>query len=108
LNRSAVRFHDPPGDVEAQPEPAVMTGGHGALEPVEDAQRVLGRDSDPVIADCQLESGRVVLERDIDRLSGAELDGVREEVGDDLIESRAVSADNEKLRRVDPQRRPCC
>jgi len=107
LNRSVVRFHDPPGDVEAQPEPAVMAGGHGALEPVEDARQVLGRDPDPVVADCQLKAGRVSLERDIDGLSGAELEGVREEVGDDLIESRAVGADDEKLRRVDPQQRPC-
>ena len=68
LNGSAVRFHDPPGDVKAQSESAVMAGGHGALEPVEDAQQVLGRDTDPVVADCQLNAGLVALERDIDRL----------------------------------------
>src|SRR6267142_2013388 len=87
FNRSAVSFHDPPGDVEAQPEPAVMAAGHGALESVEDAQQVLGWDPDPMVAHRELKPGRVALERDIDRVSGAELDGVREEVGDDLIDS---------------------
>src|SRR6267142_2991163 len=102
LNRSAMRFHDPPADVEAQPEPAVMAAGHGALEPVEDAQQVLGCDADPMVADDQLKPGRVALERDVDRLSGAELDGVGEEVGDDLIQSRTVGAANEKRGKVDP------
>src|SRR5438477_7103436 len=84
LNRSPVRFHDPPGDVEAQPEPAVMAAGDSALESVEDARQVLGRDADPVVAHRELKPGRVAPERDVDRLSAAELDGVGEKIGDDL------------------------
>src|SRR5262249_8670526 len=50
-DRPAVRLDDAPHDPEAQAKPAEVPDRDGALEALEDALLILGRDPDPVVAD---------------------------------------------------------
>ena len=107
LSRSAVQadlaahhFHEPLGDREPQPSPAVVTGGRsvGLDERRKDCVLVLRGDADTGVADfCPDEHARArdVGDRDRDHhfAVGGELDGVVEQVREDLAEPEAVGDD---------------
>jgi hypothetical protein len=87
-----VSLHDGAADVQAQPQAAVVVDGHSGGEAVEDARLLDRADADAVIRDLQ--AGRVAVRAggDLHRGAGAEFDGVRQQVGEDLIEARGIPA----------------
>jgi len=65
------------------------------------------RNSDTVVVNFKLHG--VVLfafQRHVDRRAGAKLDGVRNEIGDDLLERETITPSAQRLRRPQIQRRP--
>src|SRR5438309_47242 len=80
------RLHDLPDDPEAQPEPAEVLARDGALEALEDPALVLGRDPDSGVAHLVANASVVRRHRESDRLAASELEGVREQVREDLVD----------------------
>src|SRR6266511_6111377 len=77
-DRASVRLDDSTAEVQPEAEPAIMRRRDRALESVEDA-RPLGRvDADAVVSHRQPRRARLLADVDLDGLSGAELDGVRD------------------------------
>src|SRR5690606_1618807 len=89
-NGAAVGLDDLPRDPQAQAEAAVVAGGDGALETAEDAFLVRGGDADAVVLDDDVGGFAILEDLDDDRLALAVLDGVGEEVVDDLVDSKRV------------------
>lgn len=81
-----MRFDDSAADVEPEPQASVVLG-HDAFESLEDSALFVRVDPDPPISDRELCRFPATQHRDLDRLAGAELDGVREEVGEHLIDA---------------------
>ena len=79
-----------------RPEPAVPPrgGGVGLAEAVEDVGEELGLDADAGVDDADLDVRVDPLQEDLDLAAlGRELDGVGEEVPDDLLEAGGVAGD---------------
>ena len=75
---------------QANAEAALLAPGHRALEGTEDASLVFFRDADSVILNSQSCRGAVTNQRDPDRLARAILEGVRQEVIGDLLDSQLI------------------
>src|SRR5262249_10817500 len=87
---SAVRGHDLPRDPEAEPETAVRGLGHAALEALEDPLPVALGDAVPLVAHLDPPAVGRTAYRDRNRLAAAELDRVRQQVRDDLVDGRRI------------------
>src|SRR3954453_12037478 len=100
-------FDDPSHDEEAQAETVALTDQRPALERFEDALSELRLDSHSLIADGHPGHAalRVDARPDQHRTALAVLDRVRQQVGDDLIESSAVPASNDRPVQLDVQGR---
>src|SRR5579859_7870983 len=85
-DRPAQRANDRLDDVKPETEAAVVPGGDVPLEGLEDAGALLGRDADPVVPDGEERSPVPGRDGHVDGLATAELDRIREEVDDDLLE----------------------
>nr|WP_245682605.1 hypothetical protein [Archangium gephyra] len=83
-------LHDLPGEEEPEPEPAVVTLGDRPLELLEDTGLGLARETDALVLDDEPHRVRPGLDPDLQRLSLPELDGVLEQVGDGLLQSKPV------------------
>ena len=75
-----------------------------ALEGLEDAIPLIGFDADALIADDQHRMVVASVDRDLDRFAEPELDRVREQVGDDLIDTRPVPLADDLRARCNGQR----
>src|SRR5688500_2472371 len=78
--------HDP----EAQAQTSEVPGVVRAFEALEDAGLIPRADPDAVIAHDQPRRAVLLVDRDLDRLAGAVLQRVREQVGQDLIDAPAI------------------
>src|SRR5579883_553842 len=87
---TAVSLGEEADDPEPEAEATVVADRRHALEPLEDPLERVGRDPDPVIADRQARDAPVARDRDEDGLAGAVLDGVPDEVRDDLVDAEPV------------------
>ena len=87
--------HDPKTDAEASAARAAHR--HQPLERREDPGLVLGRDADTVVADRQAGQGAVGTERHHDRLASTVLEGVGEQVVQDLIKGHLVEQTNNSV-----------
>src|SRR4051812_17592437 len=76
-DRSPVGRHDLAGDVEPEPESAVMANGGGTPYPVEDSRLILRRNANPEIAHRQRRQTVLPSDFDHDRRSGTVLGTVR-------------------------------
>lgn len=79
-------------DVEAQPEAPDLVARDGPLEALEDEGLALGWNADAVIGDDQTRAVCLALDIDLNRSALAELDGVRQEVRDHLVEAGSIPA----------------
>ena len=96
-DRAAERVDDLLDDPETETDAAVVAAGRGPLEAAEDALVIVGRDAEAPIADR--DDARVVAaasSADVDRLAVAVLDGVRDQVGDHLVEAALVPAADDR------------
>src|SRR5260370_37167653 len=84
------RVHKLADNPEAHAKTALLAPGHRALEGIEDARLVRFRDADSVILNSQSRRGAVTNQRDLDRFARAILDGVRQEVIGDLVNSQLI------------------
>src|SRR4051812_27708585 len=75
---------------KADAEAAVLAPGHRALEGTKDASLVLFRDADAMISDSEPRVGAVTNQRDLDRFARAILEGIRQEVIGDLLNSQFI------------------
>jgi hypothetical protein len=82
-----MELHDLSGDIEAQPEPAVVTGTMGLVESLEDPRTVLNRNPDAMIQDGDAQNRAAdCLDRHRDLSSRwTELDGVVDQVVQHLL-----------------------
>src|SRR4051812_6955505 len=89
---ATVQLDDLPADIQPQSQSLGGILGAGLVEALEDSIACLDRNADATIPDDELESaGSRLGERDDNRLSvGAVLDGVIEEIGEDLLEPQRV------------------
>ena len=80
--------------------------GREALEAAKNPLLIYIRNSDAVVADFELHP-RVLLrrQRHFNRAAGAELDGIRDQVGDDLLQREPVPSAAQCWRNLDGQRR---
>src|SRR5688572_24967815 len=99
-DRTAVRLGELARDEQTEAEPAEMTQRHGALEPAEDPAQRLLLDADAVVRDRDPDRPVAVLGLDLDRLALAVLDGVGEEVREDLLDAEPVPAAGDRLAGV--------
>src|SRR5436190_2257353 len=85
VDRSAMGLDELPGDIEAEPEAA---GGarRRLLVPTEDPFEVLLRDSLAAVPHTEDGARAVALDGDLDRLARAELDRVRDQVCEHLLD----------------------
>src|SRR3954464_9110632 len=86
----SVRLDDVTRDPQSEPEPAVLPRPFGALEPLEDLLLVFGRDADPAVRHAQYRAGTLDAGLDVDRPALAVLEGIRDEVGDHLLQADTV------------------
>jgi len=95
-HRPAVQFYQAADDGEADAEPAVLAraGAVGLTEVLEDVRQKVGTDPRAVIGDDDLGLLARALERDFDPTAfGRELDGVRQQVPDHLLQAVWVAGD---------------
>jgi hypothetical protein len=80
--------------------------GREALEAAKNPLLVYIRNSDAMVADFELHP-RVLLrsQRHFNRAAGTELDGIRDQVGDDLLQREPVPSAAQCWRNLDAQRR---
>jgi hypothetical protein len=71
-----------------------------ALETLEDVWHALDRDADAAIAHPEARLARLGLELHVDRSTATELQGVRHEVVDHLLEAHAVPSPDERRRHI--------
>src|SRR5215470_2292381 len=103
LDLTSMRLDDLAGDPEAQSHPPVRAPGDRPLEAVEDLGQVLLAHPDALVPDADPRPRRVGLDADLDRLALAELHGVGQQVGDDLVEAGLVPGPADAGRRLDAQ-----
>src|SRR5262249_55526580 len=101
---AAHELHQLARDPQPEPEAAVVALRRRALELVEDALLLLGSDADAVIDDAHFGALAVAADRDLDRLTLPILDGVGDEVGQDLVEARATPHPRQRRRRLQRER----
>jgi len=89
---AAERLDDLLDDPQAETEAAVVALGDGALEALEDTGLVLGGDADAVISHGEEGDLSVLDDGHLDGVVGAVLDGIGEQVGDDLLEAETIPA----------------
>ena len=99
-------LHDLPGDVEPQSEPRVVLRGRGPLEAAEDALTLFGVDAHAAVDHRHPDAFAVPLHADLHRLSLAELDGVGDQVAQDLLDADPVEGADHGRGRDHPHRRP--
>src|SRR2546427_62363 len=89
-------FHDPPADGQPDARARVLTPGVKSLKDHEDALEVFRRDADAVVPDGEHAFRRARLRADMDlgSLAAAELDGVADEVLQQLDELSLVGHDS--------------
>src|SRR5262249_8786399 len=75
---------------KAEAEPAVVIGRNGALEALEDARLMLGLDPDAVVGHRHERAGRILPDLYLDGAPPSELDGIREQVRQNLREAALV------------------
>ena len=103
-DRSAERLDDLLDDPETETDAAIVAAGRGALEAPEDAFVVVGGDAQAPIADRDDRAVVLARDADVDRLAVAVLDGIRQEVRDDLIQPAPVPSSHDGGGRVNVQR----
>src|ERR1017187_1347448 len=94
LNAAAVGINDSFADCQAEPVAALGTGPGfvGTVEALEDVREVLGCNALARIGDLEQDAGVVGFQGDPNlALLAVELDGVRQQVGDDLAEALGVA-----------------
>src|SRR5688572_25997208 len=96
LDGAPVGLHHLPGDVEAEPEAAIMLGRDRALEALADALLIPGGDADPAVSDRQPRPVAPGLNPEIDRLARRVLAGVGEQVGDDLGDPQGIPVPDDR------------
>src|ERR1051325_10354839 len=77
-------------DPEPQPEPTVVPFRYRALETTEDPVTVLGRNADAVVPYRQPRQPVRLLDGHLDGFARTVLDGVGNEIRDDLVDAHAV------------------
>src|SRR4051794_9025926 len=77
-------------DEEPEAQPAIVPLGHRPLELIEDASLIGGRDADPLVRHADDGLGLLAADGHVDGQSAAVLHGVRQEVGDHLIDAKRV------------------
>src|SRR5262249_52879372 len=88
---SAVREHDLSRNVEAQPHAAeMMPQRFDALEALEDPSLIVARDTNALILHLQLDLRFAPLDADPDRLIRSVLDGVGDQVEQELLGPEAI------------------
>lgn len=90
-------------EVEPEPEPAVVRDRAGTPETLEELPRALGIDPWAAVADLQLGARCRHVDGHVDRFAGAVLERVRQEVGEDLVESKAIPPAGARRGRVQPE-----
>src|SRR5881394_1325940 len=98
---AAVGLRDAPGDVEPESEPTVVRRRYRSLEAIEDDSLPAGLDADAVISNGELRELAGASHIDLDGATRTELQGVRKQVGDHLMETRGVPDARDRLIRVD-------
>src|SRR5437867_2262541 len=83
-------IHDLTHDPEPESQTAVVAVGDRPLEPLEDARLVLGGNSDPMVADEEPRGRNVASDIHLDGMARPVLDGIGEQIHDDLFHAQAV------------------
>src|ERR1041385_7985243 len=104
LNRAAVCVDDFPGDVQAQAQPAEMHQRRDPLEALEQLALVFFRDANPRILHLQTRAALLRRDRYVDRLAGAELDGIRHQVDDHAFNLFAIPLSDDVRVRMNVER----
>src|SRR4051812_3349805 len=91
---TAVAFHDHLHHVETEAHPGDRLHGRGSLKRLEDLLRHPRIDAWTAVDDLEVRriGHQIVADAHLDRLAAAVLDGVGEQVWDDLIEAEGVRA----------------
>src|SRR5258708_27646655 len=97
---ATVSLDDAAGDVEPDAETAVVPERSGSLEPRENAIDVLGSDADSAIRHREARPRARSLDTNVDRVSVSVLDGVGDQVDDDLFDARLVPRPNHTAPRL--------
>src|SRR6185503_15457253 len=100
-DRASVQLRELLGDGKAEPEPAVAAGGRCRLlaEALEDVPQEFGADADAGVGDGDHRAIGQPLELDRDRAArGRELDRIRDDVPDDLLEPGRIADDHRRIR----------
>src|SRR4051794_34460476 len=82
---AAVSADDLLGDPQAEPDAADAFCGPRALEAIEDALAVLEGDARSAVAHAEHHPIAAILDDHVDRFSRRELQGIGQNIGDDLI-----------------------
>ena len=90
LDRAVVGFHDLLHDVETESETRRLVHGRRPREPLEDPAPVFRRNAEPLVPDEEADGVFQGLDGQTHGPGVAILDGVREEIGDDLVDSESV------------------
>jgi hypothetical protein len=85
----AHRHTDSLYDPQTDPETAAALL-HAALEPLEDTGLVIGVDADTMVAHLERREILVGVDHNVNRSSGAESNGVRQEIAADLLEAQSI------------------
>src|SRR5216683_2930388 len=86
-----VGLDDLSDDPQSQSQAAVLPGRHQSLESFEDAVPMFGRDSNSMVADRQAGPAiRNLGHHHLDRRALTVLDGIRNQIGDDLLDPKGI------------------
>ena len=103
IDRAAVRFGDPSDDGQAEPEAAILAVARlsGAVEALENAGRVAGRDADSGIGDAQLHARGAGFQRGRHLAAGrCVADGVIEQVDHQAAQQLLVAGELQVVARA--------
>ena len=92
-------------DPEPETEPPIPPDPDGPLESAEDPLLVLAGDPDAFVPHREERAIATAFDPDVDRLAATKLEGVEEQVGDDVLEAGGVPAANHRQRRFHIQPR---
>jgi hypothetical protein len=96
-----MRFHDLPGNVEPEAEAPVLATRHRPLEPREDALEVGLGNPDAIVLDGERRAFASARDHYLDRSARSVLDGIGEQVFEDLLEASAIPVTPERPRDPD-------
>ena len=110
FHTSAVELHHGPNDRQPQPESAMRAcaAAVGLAESIEDVRKKIGLDADAGVRNAQPRHVGICFDRDTNGTPGRrELDGVREEIPDRLLQAVGIAEDADLLdtqhaREADP------